>query len=1071
MAKGVSLLISVLAITFATLPPLCPPDSRPLLQPFTLKEDFQHDSLGQFASYPPAQDVGYEPSLSPVSDYDAPGGRALMRVVRPNRAGQLRFGFIHKTFLVTSDGARLVFTYRLNHADSADRLEIGLAGADGCRYVKHVQASANGWIRTEVFLADFRCADQQPLKTGTAIEAFYVVADIKNADADTTYRFMVDDFALTAASKVRFEVSQPQTKWLESQNTMISAKSFNVGETVSLSVTEPTSLRKIDFRIQNQDGTAVIAGKLYDDGTHGDERARDGRWASSAVYVLRAEDPTGVWTIRFLGETAQGECVSTDVRFVYRGNATSGHPRLYFNAAERETLIGRTRDPKATSLWQKILEDAKSRRGTGDLSNGSRVFEMLDTQHLLPSLLGYFDVLNQARSRIESNATVAYLTNDVEARESAKSALLDVARWSRWEPPWFNAHGQHTYYPAGQLAATVAFGYDLLHEHMTPAERSHIRRALIEKQIIPVYKEYVLDDRVLANTSNWIGHTVGGALIAAAAIAGDTTEEEARGQFDTYLNGLLLKMEAHLAASYLPDGSYGEGISYGEFDLETTAPALEALKRVFGIDYWQRTHVTDSYIYPLYVLSQPVTNSPDMGDSHPPSARTIAPLVAHKKDLTLNWYYEQFPHSSITDFLFLGDSRVVQAPQFATSRIFHQKGNAVLRAGWGKDDPVLLFRAGANFNHNHADQGSFLLSAFGEQLITEAGWSDYYKDPYYAPYFTQAIGHNTLLVDDNPESQTFPDTRQFGALDSYPRITSAIISDFYDTVTSDLSSVYRDRLKRYTRTLVFVKPHYFVVFDDVAANGDPARFDWLLHLPDRARIATSPGLALYVTDRASLAIRTLSPNGASLSVHNGRLPYAIFATTTPKSVPAQPAFLSVENPKSSNATQFLTVLVPARTSVAARTLASGVTSITGTNLIGLRTNRGDERDLVMFRIGASRDSLRFEDWLTDAGAFTITQNGDRLKLFAVQNARSLTRAGRRIFASDNAANIASSYSENSVDVACNSTVAVKLELFVGRRPRRALLGGRETELTYNETDSTVILTIPPGEHQLKIELR
>lgn len=1071
MVKGTFLLIAVFAITLGALPPLCPPDSRPLLQSHTLREDFQHDSLGQFASYPPAQDVGYEPSLSPVTDYDAPGGRALMRVVRPNRAGPLRFGFIRKTFVVMSDSARLVFAYRLNHANSADRLEIGLAGADGCRYVKHVQASANGWIRTEALLADFRCGNQQPLKAGTAIEAFYVVAELKNADADITYRFLVDDFALTAATKARFDVSQPQTKWLESQNALISAKSLSAGESVSLAVTEPTSLRNVEFRIQNQDGTAILTGKLFDDGTHGDERARDGRWANSAVYVLRAEDPTGIWTISLRGETAQGKCVSTDVRFVYRGNVTSGHPRLYFNAADKETLIARSRNPKVTRLWEKIVDDAKSRRGTGDLSNGSRVFEMLDRQHLLPSLLGYFDVLTQARSRIESNALVSYLANDIDARDSVKAALLDVARWSRWEPPWFTEHGQHTYYPAGQLAATVAFGYDLLYEHLTPAERSLIRRALIEKQIIPVYKEYVLDDRVLANTSNWIGHTVGGALIAAAAIAGDTTEDEAKGQFDIYLNGLLLKMENHLSASYLADGSYGEGVSYGEFDLETTAPALEALKRVFGIDYWQRTHVTDSYIYPLYVLSQPVTNSPDMGDSHPPSARTIAPLLARKKDPTLNWYYEQFPHSSITDFLFFGDSRAVQAPQFSTSRIFHQKGNAVLRGGWGKDDPVLLFRAGANFNHNHADQGSFLLSAFGEQLITEAGWSDYYKDPYYATYFTQAIGHNTLLVDDNPESQSFPDTRQFAALDSYPRITNAITSDFYDTVTSDLSSVYRDRLKRYTRTLVFVKPHYFVVFDDVVANGDPAKFEWLLHLPDRARIATSPGLALYVTDKASLAIRMISPADASVSVRNGRLPYATFATTTPKIVPAQPAFLNVESTKPSNALQFLTVLAPARTSEAARSLASGVNSITGADLIGLRANRGNERDLVVFRVGASGDSLRFEDWLTDAAAVTITQNGERLKLFAVQNARSLTRAGRRMFASDNPANIAASYAENAVDVVCNSAVQMKLELFVGQNPRRALLGSREAAISYSQTDSTIMLTIPAGAHQLRIELR
>jgi hypothetical protein len=48
---------------------------KTLTQPYSLREDFQHEGLGQWASYPPAQDIGYEPSLSPTRDYGAPDGR------------------------------------------------------------------------------------------------------------------------------------------------------------------------------------------------------------------------------------------------------------------------------------------------------------------------------------------------------------------------------------------------------------------------------------------------------------------------------------------------------------------------------------------------------------------------------------------------------------------------------------------------------------------------------------------------------------------------------------------------------------------------------------------------------------------------------------------------------------------------------------------------------------------------------------------------------------------------------------------------------------------------------------
>ena len=39
----------------------------PVLEPAVLLEDFGGDGLGQFASYPPAQDIGYDPSLTPTA--------------------------------------------------------------------------------------------------------------------------------------------------------------------------------------------------------------------------------------------------------------------------------------------------------------------------------------------------------------------------------------------------------------------------------------------------------------------------------------------------------------------------------------------------------------------------------------------------------------------------------------------------------------------------------------------------------------------------------------------------------------------------------------------------------------------------------------------------------------------------------------------------------------------------------------------------------------------------------------------------------------------------------------------
>ena len=1038
-----------------------------------MRDDFQADSLSQWASYPPVQDVGYDPSLSPTSDYDAPGGRALMRVVQPTRVGALRFGFIKHVRMVVADAARLSFSYQVRTPAPNEQLEIGLACANGHRYIARVPARANEWSKAEIPLTDLHAEDGGAPAAGLGIEAVYLIANLAHADPDITYRFVIDNVALAAARDARFDVRAPEALEIEPWAALNSTVGYRLGETISIKAAAPARLASAECIIKTQDNRVVTIQPLYDNGAHGDERAGDGVWSNNSLYTLRPSDPTGVWTAQLQGMTSDGHIINTTARFIIHPTRVSNHPRLLFGASERETLIARTRNPKLAALWAKLQKDARTTRESGNLADGGAVFERLDAVHLLPTLPGYFDVLSRARARISSNAFDAYLTGDREARTAAKSAMLDVARWKTWAPPWFEAHGQHTYYPAGELAFDMAFAYDLLYDDLSDAERMMVRRALIEQAIIPAYKEYVVDDRVMANTSNWIAHSVCGALFAAAAIAGDGAASESDGRLELYVNGLLQKLEAHLSASYLPNGSYGEGISYQEFDLESLAPALVALQRVYGVDYWSHSNVLESLAYPLYTLAQPVSESLDMGDSHPPTGRTIAPLVVKSKDQTLHWYYNQFEHSSIIDFIFFDDSVAPRPPELPPSRIFKEKGNAVFRTGWGRDDAVLLYRAGPTFNHNHADQGSFLLTAFGENLVSEAGWSDYYKDPYYATYFTQAVGHNTVLVNGNPESQVIADTRQFAALDSHPRITDAITSDFYDALESELSSVYAGLLARFTRRIVFVKPYYFVIYDDLVANAKPARFDWLLHLSDRARIKTSPGLALYAGDKAALAVRTLlAPTDTELHVRDGHIPYPVFASGTPKTVPPQPDFLDLSTTEPLNAAQFLIALIPAKTVAGALLLSSSMSEVRGKDCVGLRAERAAEHDLVMFRARNVNGEVSYGDWMADAAAWTVTQDGDRVKILAAQSALSLKRAGCTLFASDRPLSLAANYEASAIDVRLSAAQPTKLQLFVGATQINVRLDERElAPQSMRYTDGMLALTIPAGQHRLMIARR
>jgi hypothetical protein len=994
------------------------------LAPYTLRDDFQANSLGQWASYPPVQDVGYDPSLAPTSEFGALSGRSLMRVVRPPTPGPVRFGFIKRLNAASAGTVTLRFDYRLKPAHAGDEIEVGLACANGQKLAQRVRAAVGGWSSASV---------RFDAPAGERIQAVYLIASRQDADPDTESRFLIDNVELRAARPAEFEVHRPAAVLIDPWPDLIATAAYRANEPLTVEVAAPVPLESASCELRDQDGRTRAEAPLA---------RHDGLW-TAALNAPSTASRSGIWTLEIRGVTAARGSIATRIRLLSLPPPGS-HSRLYFGNGDAGELRARTRLPEVAELWGRLEELAKTARESGDLADGGRITSMLDRRFLLPTLPGYFDFATRAGNRIIYNALVGYVDGDSTKRAAAKRAMLEVARWPTWQPPWFDAHGQHTYYPAGMLASEMALGYDLLYDDLTAEERRAIRRALIERAIDPTWREYVLDNRIMANTSNWIGHTVGGSLVALSAIYGD----EDNPQFIERAAGLLRKFEDHLAASYLSDGSYGEGISYQEFDLLTSTMAMTAVDRVFGIDYWSRSNVAKSLAYQMHVLAQPIVQTQDMGDSHPPSGYTMAAIARHSSDPLVSWYYRQFPHRSISDFLFFPGSRPQHAPDGPASQVFPVRGNAVFRTGWGPDDCILIFRAGPNFNHNHADQGSFLLRAFGEDLALDAGYADYYKDPYYDTYFSQAAGHNTVLVDGNPASQSIADTREFPALAAYPRITSSITSEFYDAVTSELESVYQGRLKRFTRRLIFVKPQYLLVRDEIEAAGAPASYDWLLHVNDKQALQITEASALYRGSKASLAVRVFTPADITLSATTGHLPYSMFNPRAPKTVPAEPGILDVRS-KPSAATQFLIALAPARTSEAARTAADELKQRAGEHCTAIAS----AGETIAFRTVAM-GAARCGDVTADAATWMISMEGGSVRRLAGEQVRFIEAAGRRLIENDTPLQFAARWVDNGIELSTSSPHTARIRIFTPWRAAAAAM----TEIQ-----------VPAGEHTARID--
>jgi len=902
----------------------------------------------------------------------------------------LRFGFIKKLDAIAAGPVEISFDYRFEPAAPGTLVEIGIAGSNGKAYRTQVRAAAFGaWSRANVRLSG--------IPQGTKLDAVYLVGRVERPDLRVEYRFSLDNVSLHASAETRFAVQVPKSAMIPPFMAAVSESSYAPGETIAIEASSPVPLSEARCVLRDGDDHVVKTAALVKHGA---------LWVNQAVYKVNAADNFGIWRAELLGTTPGGLAISTNVRLWVRPSRAGVHPSLYFGAHDRSVLLERSQSS--------LRAAALSSRGGASLEQGASLFPLLDAHCLLPSLPLYFDFVTRAEHRILYNSLLYFVTGDQQARESAKATLLAVSAWPSWAPPWFAAHGQYTYYPVGELTAAAAFGYDVLYDHLSEQERRQVRRALLAFGIKNAYKEYVLDNRIMADTSNWIGHAVGGAIVACLTLTDKVDDPEV----NTYFGGLLLKFENHLAASYLPDGSYGEGVSYQEFDLKTTGPALSALERA-GINYWRRSFVKDSLAYPTYLTTDPLHDGMDFGDTHAATGYSAAPAVQHSDDPAVHWFYNRFKHESFADFLFPPAAHAPASPPSSASRIFRDKGNAVFRTGWGGDDTMLLFRAGPTFNHNHADQGQFLLRAFGENLAVEAGYSDYYKDPYYRTYFSQAEGHNTLLVDGDAASQDIADTPQFKALAQYPRITHAITSDAYDAVESELAPVYRDRLKTYTRRVLFLKPHYVVIYDDAVSRETPRTFDWLLHLSNKRGLEMQPASALYITQKATMGIQVLEPVHASLTTRIGHLPFSLLSTAASAALPPAPAILDVRPAAPAREQKFLVVLSLARKKEETADLMSQVKKISGTACTGVQI--GEQK--LFF---SSAPVSGYGDWTTDARTWSFSPT------IVTGEDTTLVRDGEKIIWQSNvAASFVAKHSSQGTELTVSSERPAHIHFYPG----------------------------------------
>jgi hypothetical protein len=191
----------------------------------------------------------------------------------------------------------------------------------------------------------------------------------------------------------------------------------------------------------------------------------------------------------------------------------------------------------------------------------------------------------------------------------------------------------------------------------------------------------------------------------------------------------------------------------------------------------------------------------------------------------------------------------------AKSRVFPRGGYAVMRGGRGRDTHQLTFDVGplgcpVSCAHGHADLLAIECSIFGDAVIVDPGTYGYTGEPEWRDYFRSAAAHSTVTVDGVNQSEPQGPFR-WG---NRPR---AVLREWISTSELDLADgehnayVHLERPVVHRRRVVFVKPAFWLVIDDLTGDGSHGvEVSWQF-APLPAAL-TEPGCCRVDTERGSV---------------------------------------------------------------------------------------------------------------------------------------------------------------------------------------------------------------------------
>lgn len=576
------------------------------------------------------------------------------------------------------------------------------------------------------------------------------------------------------------------------------------------------------------------------------------------------------------------------------------HPRLFFGPGDIPSL----RAKAATThqeIWIPIRDYVDSQLGTSPPSSAP------------PD--GDLDTYRNFGNQLIAFAFACVISEEAGRCDLAKTYLLTYASWGQW------GEDNHRDLGHAHMLLGNAIAYDWLYPILTPTERQTVRGSLAGW----AHKMYEASAgphetawsnwwrKAYVQNHYWINHSALG--MAGLGLLG---EDDGAQMWIDQASSRMSRVRYILNG--IQDGSWHESIPYQSYALTMSLPFMVNLRELQETDILPHAYLRN---YPYWRVYNHIPNSTQFvlgyGDwswsnAYRPQvllrftaseygngfAEWMAlQLVAAKGRLRDVWSAPWY----VFEFFYYDPTVAAQTPtDLELVREFLDLEGVIWRTGWDEDDLIFGLKAGAyggrfafdtfvagvypweppctdtgcqlSIGHDHDDTNGFYIHRAGHWLAPET-------EGYMLR--TSEL-HNTLLIDG--QGQYRPPDNHYGL---YPEdfvgsdgfLEATANTPDFDYVAADATRRYKNisGMEDVTRHVLFIRPDYFVMVDNVAADA-AHQYDWVCHFGESVSVEGN-----WVRGNAGggqiLGIGVVAPQQFETTTGNDGRPYVHIRPASP----------------------------------------------------------------------------------------------------------------------------------------------------------------------------------------------